>query len=240
MSVPSRSVHAGQEAGEPLSPLDAVLWDMDGTLMDSEPYWLDAEKELVLEHGGIWHPSMAEEMIGMPLSVSAEQLRSRAGVGGSVEEIVNTLLARVSARIAAEGVPWQPGAAALLQELRADRVPCALVTMSYTPLAEVLLAAVPSETFATVITGDSVQQGKPHPEPYLTAMADLEVEARNCVAIEDSVPGLTAAQASGACAIGVPALVPLPSAPGRTILDSLDGVTVADLRRILTTWQSTP
>lgn len=210
---------------------------MDGTLMDSEPHWLAAEEELSAEHGGTWDESLATELIGLPLSVSAGHLRTRAGIKGTDEQIVQALLDKVTARITEQGVPWRPGAQELLTELREQRVPCALVTMSYAQLADVFLAAVPQGTFSAVVTGDRVTHGKPHPEPYLTAMEQLQVSAAGSVAIEDSVPGLTAAQASGACTIGVPAIVPIPPAPDRVVLDTLEGVRVADLREILAAWQ---
>ena len=237
MADPSQSVIAGQKADESLSPLDAVLWDMDGTLMDSEPHWLAAERELSAEHGGTWDESLAKELIGLPLSVSAEQLRTRAGIKGTTEEIVRTLLDKVTLRVADQGIPWRPGAAELLRELRALQIPCALVTMSYSQLAEVFIDAVPEGTFSAVITGDRVDRGKPHPEPYLRAMEELQVSAQGSVAIEDSGPGVSAALASGACTIGVPAMLPIPPAPGLTVLDTLEGVTVHQLRQILISWQ---
>ncbi|MGC0250525.1 MULTISPECIES: HAD family hydrolase [unclassified Pseudactinotalea] len=234
MDVPSQSVLAGQETLEPRYPLEAVLWDMDGTLMDSEPHWLAAEQELCAEHGGTWDESLALELVGLPLSVSAQHLRERAGIRGTTEEIVQTLLDRVTLRVADGGIPWRPGAAELLHELRARRVPLALVTMSYAQLADVFIDSLPEGTFSAVVTGDTVSNGKPHPEPYLTAMDRLGVSAAGSIAIEDSVPGLTAAQASGACTIGVPALLPIPAAPGRVLLDTLEGVSVHHLRQILT------
>lgn len=237
MSLPSEGVLAGQTAHGPLQPLESVLWDMDGTLMDSEPYWLAAEQEMSAEHGGTWDEELAKELIGLPLSVSAGHLRTRAGIKGTDEEIVQGLLDKVTARVTQEGVPWRPGARELLTELREQQIPMALVTMSYAQLADVFLAAVPEGTFSAVITGDRVTHGKPHPEPYLTAMDQLQVSAAGSVAIEDSVPGLAAAQASGACTIGVPAMLPIPAAPERVVLETLDGVGVADLREILSAWQ---
>lgn len=237
MNVPSESALVGQGEREPLAHLEAVLWDMDGTLMDSEPHWLAAEEELSHEHGGTWDESLALELVGLPLSVSAQQLRERAGIRGTTEEIVQTLLDKVTTRVADGGIPWRPGAGDLLHELRACQVPLALVTMSYAQLADVFIDSLPAGTFAAVVTGDAVTRGKPHPEPYLTAMDRLGVPATGCVAIEDSVPGLASAQASGACTIGVPAVLPIPAGPGRVVLDTLAGVTVHQLRQILTACQ---
>ena len=157
MTTPS----AGRQAAAATVPLQAVLWDMDGTLMDSEPYWLAAEQEMSAEHGGTWDESLAKELIGLPLSVSAGHLRTRAGIKGTDEEIVQGLLDKVTARVVQEGVPWRPGAQELLAELREQQVPMALVTMSYAQLADVFLAAVPEGTFSAVITGDRVLMGAP-------------------------------------------------------------------------------
>lgn len=231
--LPSGLNAAGSDALEPT--LAAVLWDMDGTLIDTEPHWLAAEQELCAEHGGTWDEALAHDLIGLPLMVSADQLRARAGIGGSSEEIVDTLIERVTMRIADQGIPWRPGAPELLHELHARDVPCALVTMSFSEQTDLLIDALPSGTFATIVTGDRVTYGKPHPEPYLTAMERLDVGPARCIAVEDSIPGLTSAEAAGVLTIGVEAVVPIPAAPGRVLLPTLEGVTVASMREILAT-----
>ena len=225
------AISATSDAADTTYP-DAVLWDMDGTLVDTEPYWMEAENALVAEHGGSWTHEQALQLVGNPLIVSAEVLQSQAGVDLPAEEIVDRLLAQVVARVR-EHVPWQPGARELLAELAGLGVPNALVTMSWTSLARVVVEALPAGTFAAVVTGDQVAQGKPHPEPYLTAADRLGVDPRRCVAIEDSVTGLRSAEAAGAASLGVPHMVPLPDAPGRTVLASLQGVDAARLGRLL-------
>lgn len=217
----------------PEPTLQAVLWDMDGTLIDTEPHWLAAEQELCAEHGGTWDEALAHELIGLPLMVSAEYLQARAGIGGTRAEIVETLIERVTTRIADQGIPWRPGAAELLRDLRARDVPCALVTMSFSEQADLLVDSLPAGTFSAVVTGDRVTHGKPHPEPYLTAMERLGVAPASCLAVEDSIPGLTSAEAAGVRTIGVEAIVPLPPAPGRVLLPTLAGVSVDTMRGIL-------
>jgi HAD superfamily hydrolase (TIGR01509 family) len=209
--------------------LDAVLWDMDGTLVDTEQYWIEAEFHLVEHHGDTWTHEDALALVGNPLRVSAEFLRSRGGVELEVDEIVVRLLDHVVARVAEE-VPWQPGARELLAELGDEGVPCALVTMSWTELAAAIVDRLPAGTFAAVVTGDQVTHGKPHPEPYLRATGQLGVDPRRCVAIEDSVTGLTSAEAAGARTLAVPHVVPIPPAPGRVRVQSLAEVDVAFLR----------
>lgn len=203
----------------------AVLWDMDGTLVDTEPYWIEAEQILVAEHGGTWSQEDAHALIGNPLMVSAEYLRRHGGVDLEPVVIIERLLAHVVDQVR-RSIPWRPGARELLDELADRGVPCALVTMSWTSLAHAVLSRLPEGTFAVVVTGDAVQHGKPHPEPYLRAAERLGVDPRACVAIEDSITGLTSAEAAGATTIGVPHLLSIPPAPRRVVVPSLTDVDV--------------
>lgn len=211
----------------------AVLWDMDGTLVDTEPYWIAEEIALAAEHGGSWSHEQAMELVGWPLTSSARRLRDEAGIAGTPEEIADTLVGRVAARVRRDGPPWRPGARELLTELGHAGVPCALVTMSYAALATAVVDALPPGTFGAVITGDAVTRGKPHPEPYLTAARQLGVDIAGCVAIEDSPPGVDSALASGAVTIAVPLMVDIPQVPGLHRRSSLAGVDLAELSRLV-------
>jgi HAD superfamily hydrolase (TIGR01509 family) len=208
--------------------LGAVLFDLDGTLVDTEPYWIACERALVEAHGGGWSDEQAKSCVGNPLLVSAEVLRTVGGVDLPAEEIVEVLLDGVIERVRAR-IPWQPGARELLQALRANDVPCGLVTMSYRRLAQTVVAALPPGTFAAVVTGDEVTAGKPHPEPYLTGAALLGVDPRRCVVIEDSPPGLASGIAAGCAVVGVPHVVPLEDGPGWTRVRSLTDLDPAGL-----------
>lgn len=209
----------------------AVLWDMDGTLVDTEPYWIAAEYALVEEHGGTWTDEDALALVGNALLTAAAYIRERGGVDLEPAEIVENLLARVIAGVH-DHTPWQPGARELLGALREAGVPCALVTMSYASLAGAVVAQLPEGTFAAVITGDEVTHGKPHPEPYLLAAQQLGVDARACVAIEDSPTGVASAEAAGCITLAVPHVAQVEAAPGRTIIDSLTDVTVDRFREL--------
>lgn len=206
----------------------AVLWDMDGTLVDTEPYWLRAEEELVASFGGTWTADDGLELVGAGLAHSAAVLQGR-GVKLSVPEIIDALTARVLEQ-AQHTIPWRPGARELLLELRAEGIATALVTMSMRPLAEHIANSFDAPVFDTIVTGGDVEHAKPHPESYLLAAATLGVDPRDCLAIEDSLPGLAAATASGAVVIGVPAHIPLPPSLSYTVWATLDGRTVADVR----------
>ena len=209
----------------------AVLWDMDGTLVDTEPYWIACEHELVDLHGGTWTDADAHSIVGFDLLDAGHELRTRGNVAMEPDEIARWLLDGVIARVA-DNLPWRPGAAELLAECMAEGVPCAMVTMSWRPLADAVIAAAPPGSFAASITGDEVTNGKPDPEPYLAAAAALGVDPRACVAIEDSPTGVASAVAAGCATLGVPHVVPVAAAPGLTIVQSLVGVDLARLRRL--------
>lgn len=202
---------------------------MDGTLIDSEPYWIAAETELAARYGVPWNHEDGLTLVGNPLLVSAAVLRER-GVLLPLDTIVDQLLVSVTHQVRAR-VPWQPDALRLLERLVAAGIPCALVTMSYRSLADALLETVPG-AFAVVVTGDEVTHGKPHPEPYLTAASRLGVEITACVAIEDSPAGVASAHASGAKTVGVRRLTPIEPVTGLSRLDSLDRLDLHTIERI--------
>jgi HAD superfamily hydrolase (TIGR01509 family) len=126
-------------------------------------------------------------------------------------------------------VPWRPGARELLEALRAEGVPSALVTMSWRSLADAVVAALPDGAFAVVVTGDEVAHGKPHPEPYRAAARLLGVEPEDCVAIEDSNTGAKSAVAAGCTVLCVPHHVPILEGERRVFVDSLRGLDTAGL-----------
>lgn len=231
MSTPSPTPAQPQPDAQPEGSAAlpaAVLWDMDGTLIDTEPYWLAAEHALVAEAGGTWTSAQAEALIGSALLPAARQILASTPVTGTPEQVVDRLLTQVIARCH-ERLPWRPGAAELLAATRQAGVRCALVTMSWKPLADVLIAALPPGTFEVVVTGDQVERGKPHPDPYLLAARRLGVAPIDALAIEDSATGVRSAVAAGVPTLGVPNLVQLPVLPGLLQLDTLEGVGVGDL-----------
>jgi HAD superfamily hydrolase (TIGR01509 family) len=228
----TEGLHPGAEY-----PLKAVLWDMDGTLVDTEPYWIAAEFALVEAHGGSWSQEQALTLVGQSLVFSSHVLQG-AGVALDSRTIIDILTAEVIRRVREE-VPWRPGARELLSELVDQGVRCALVTMSEGPLAAEVVASLPQPSFEFLITGDLVTHGKPHPEPYLTAVDrlrrdDPQLSVDDCVALEDSVPGVASAQASGVVTVGIPHTVALPADAGYTLWRTLADRRVADLRQLVT------
>ena len=205
----------------------AVLWDMDGTLVDTEPYWIEAQHEIVESFGGTWSEEIALQLVGQDLNFSATVMRENAPIPWDNERIINELLVRVIARVR-EHIPWRPGARELLHALNDAQIPCALVTMSWRSLADAVLAELPG-AFAQVITGDVVEHGKPHPEPYWAACRALGVEPSACIALEDSPAGTQSAVSAGVPTIAIPFILPVPVLAGAVQVDSLEAITLAEL-----------
>lgn len=203
----------------------AVLWDMDGTLVDSEHYWLSSEQELAASAGKIWTEQDGINMIGMSLYDSSRLIKQKLGLDIEAEEIIDRLTNSVISKLD-KSLPWRPGAKELLLAVREAGIPTALVTMSMRRNADAVVARMGFDAFDLIIAGDQVDHGKPHPEPYLKAAEKLGVNISDCIAFEDSISGLHSAEASGAIAIGVPNLVQIPDRPGRNLWPTLSGVTI--------------
>lgn len=205
---------------------------MDGTLVDTERYWMAAEEELVESFGGRWTHEDALGLVGSGLWEAARVFQA-AGVDLDADTIVQRLTRRVKEQLVEHGVPWRPGARELLEALREASVPTALVTMSIRTMADDVVNAIPFHAFDAIVTGDSVEHAKPHPEPYLAAADALGVDVRDCVAIEDSPAGLTSAWSAGAVAVGVPNLLSLDEAPAHVLWSTLADKSVTDVAELL-------
>lgn len=199
---------------------EAVLWDFDGTLVDTEPYWMKAEYRLVESYGGTWTHEDALALVGNDLLVSGRYIIERTGIPLTPVEVVDRLLDDVVAQLR-EHIPWRPGARELLADLLAEDVPCGMVTMSYQRFVAPVIEALPEETFRAVVTGEVVSEGKPHPEPYLEGAARLGLDPATCIAIEDSVTGSTSSIAAGCPTVVVPLHVAVPKREGAVVLPSL-------------------
>ncbi len=195
---------------------------MDGTLVDTEQYWMDAETDLIGSYGGTWSHEQALQLVGSGLIDSAVLLQ-QAGVRMGAVEIVDDLTERVRVRLRQDGVPFRPGAIEMLRSLRASGVRTALVTMSLRRMAEDIVALIGFDSFDVIVGGDDVERPKPFPDPYLQAADALGVDITDTVALEDSRTGLQAAIASRAVAIGVPHIVPLDGLGADAIWDTLAG-----------------
>lgn len=205
---------------------------MDGTLVDTEPYWMATEHAIAEAHGAEWTDADGLALVGNDLVTSGRYIKERMGLPYSPEEIVEMLLDGVVARVEHE-VPWRPGGPELLADLRAHDVPCALVTMSYERFVAPILRHLPPGTFSVIVTGDQVANGKPHPEPYETAAAALGVRTAECLAIEDSGTGATSAESAGCTVLVVESHVKVPPGERRIFRDTLAGLSLLTLPSLL-------
>lgn len=202
---------------------------MDGTLVDTEAYWMAAETALVESFGGEWSHEQALSLVGMGLEGSAAILQ-QAGVRMSVGAIVDHLTDAVTDQLAERGNPYRPGAVELLQDLRRAGVKTALVTMSLRRMADTVVGQLPFDAFDAVVAGDDATRPKPFPDAYLQAARMLGVEPADAVAIEDSPNGMRAAVASGAVTLGVPLMVSLVGTGADGLWPTLEGRSAADIR----------
>lgn len=213
---------------------DAVLWDMDGTLVDTEPYWMAAEGPLVASFGGAWSREQALRLVGLGLEDAARILQD-AGVRMGVHDIVDHLSGQVMASLERDGIPFRPGARELLLDLRRAGVKTALVTMSLRRMAQTVVDLIDFPAFDLIVAGDDATRPKPFPDAYLQACEALGVRAADTVAIEDSPNGLRAAVASGAVSIGVPLMVSLAGAGAHQLWPTLQDHTAADVGTVFAT-----
>lgn len=208
-----------------------MLWDMDGTIVDTEPFWMAAEGALVTSFGGTWTHEQALQLVGQGLETSAVILQE-AGVRMTSSDIIDTLTDRVHDAIVEHGPPLRPGAVELLTALRDSGVRCALVTMSLRRMAEEVVAGIPAGVFELIVAGDDVTRPKPFPDAYLQACAALGVRPDRAVAIEDSPTGVRAAVSAGIPTIGVPLMVSLVGTGAHALWPTLAGRTPFDLAAV--------
>lgn len=216
----------------PQQPLQAVLFDMDGTLVDTERLWWDAVEHVAAGLGRSLTEADEDDVLGRPVEHTAEML-SRT-TGAPFAEVAADLHREFAVRVRS-GVVARPGALRLLDALAADGVPTALVTASPRAIADLVVEALGTGRFAVTVTADDTPRTKPAPDPYLAACHALGVQPASCVAVEDTRTGVSSAEAAGCTVLAVPSLAPIAAAPGRTVRESLEDVTPAGLRDMITT-----
>ena len=205
---------------------------MDGTIVDTEPYWLAAEAALVVEFGGTWSTEQAMQLVGSGLEDAARVFQEH-GVRLGIREIIDHLTDGVMRRVATEGPIFRPGALELLREVRDAGIPTALVTMSMRTMADGIAELIDFDAFDLVLGGDDVPRPKPFPDPYLRAAEMLGVDIARCVVIEDSPTGMRSAIASGAATVGVSHMVSLEGTGAHVLWPTLAGRSVDDLSAVL-------
>lgn len=214
----------------------AVLFDMDGTLVDSEAQWLRAEIHVMRQLGGEWTAIDQEHCLGKSIDHAVEYMIGLVGGGHSFDEVHAMLMDEIRRLMSTEAITWQPGARDLLLELRESGVPTGLVSTTWFDLVSIIRTKIEADlgvpAFDAVVAGDHVRDLKPHPAPYLMAAELLGVAPADCLVVEDSPVGARSGVAAGCRVIAVPHVAAIDE-PGAVIVRSLEGQTVDDL------WQAT-
>ncbi|MET9360886.1 HAD family phosphatase [Streptomyces sp. NPDC006632] len=213
-----------------MSGLRAVLFDMDGTLVDTEETWVEVVEQVAARHG---HALAGEER----RSVYGRSVRDTAGLlhaslGARREDLAAELGADFTARLA-DGAEPRPGALRLLRALSDSGVPTALVSASPSAVVRGVAMSLGGHRFDAVYGAEDTARTKPAPDPYLAAAAALGADPARCVAVEDTATGVASAEAAGCVVLAVPSVEPIGPARGRTVLASLEEADLALLRSLI-------
>jgi len=220
-------VPAGLVDGQPVS-LEAVMFDMDGLLVDSESLWYLSETAVMARLGGTWGPADQQALVGGSMASTVAYLLARSRRPAPPAAVARWLTEEMIGLLRTRPLTALPGVLSLLAEVRAAGIPHALVTSSEPPVVDAVLGRL-DVRFEVVVCAADVAQAKPDPEGYLLAAEKLGADAQRCIALEDSPNGVAAAEAAGYRVIAVPSLVPIAEAPGRAVVRSLAGLTLARL-----------
>ena len=200
--------------------MSAVLFDLDGVLVDSEPTWYAVETELVTRMGGTWTPADQAKCIGGTVDWFCRYVIELTGSDRTPEDVQDEVLATMAARFT-DALTIHEGALELVDAVRDRGAQTALVTSSFRALVDPALVWLGSHRFDAVITGDEVSRGKPHPEPYLAACRSLGLQASRAVVIEDSPSGIKSAEAAGCFVVAVPSVSPIEAGPRRHVVERI-------------------
>ena len=221
------------------SLLRAVLFDMDGTLVETEQYWGEAMFELAERLGGRMSESARAATVGSTMRRSMTILHADLGLDRTEDELLADArwVEDRTAQLLGAGISWCPGARELLTAVRAAGLRTALVTTTPRRLADIVLATIRTDLdgdpFDVTVCGDEVPALKPDPAPYRQAMAALGVQPADCVVVEDSESGVAAGLAAGVTVLGVPSVQKIERVEGLTLRDGLVGVDVPVLADVL-------
>lgn len=212
--------------------LKAILWDHDGTLVETEPYWIEAELELTAKFNVAWTEADALNCVGNPMLETGRILKA-AGVQMEPHEIVDWLVDRVDHLMDERGILWMPGVQELFAECAEQNIPCAIVSNAWRKVVEKTTAGLPQDVIKFMITGDEMIVAKPDPWPFAHAAEVLGVAPENCIAIEDSLPGTLSAEAAGIPVLVVRGHAPVPAGKLRSRVIDLSDINLDRLRDIV-------
>lgn len=210
--------------------LEAVLFDMDGTLVETESLWKLSERTTMQKFGQPWTREDEIDATGGPFERVAQIMADRAGV--KVDEINAVLDETIQDLFRNSSIELQPGVAELISELDEAGIPIALVSNSYRALVDIINSRIDVE-FVLTVAGDEVEIPKPDPGPYVTAARELGVDIRNCIVIEDSEPGIASAVASGAAVVAIPGHNDVPEAPRIHVIKSIEELSLTELEDLV-------
>jgi len=219
----------------PAEALQAVFFDMDGVLVDSEPLWFEAESAVMARLGGSWTEDYQQQLVGGSMAVTVAYLLSRGTRSAAPAVVERWLVDSMIDALTSRPLPVMPGARELVAEVAAAGLPYGLVTSSERKIMDAVLAGLGAD-FPVAICAEDVSRCKPDPEGYLLAAEKLGVDPCRCVVIEDSPNGVAAAEAAGCMAIAVQGLVPIPAVPGRLVVKAVSDLS---LGRLLTEYART-
>lgn len=202
----------------------AVLFDLDGVLIDSEPIWYDVEGSLVERLGGQWGREHQARCIGGTVDATCRYIVELTGTSWTAAQVQEAVMADMVARCSSAELAVHPGALDLVDAVRARGARTALVTSSFRVIVDAVVGRLGAHRFDAVITGDEVTRGKPDPKPYLTACERLGVAPAEVVVVEDALNGVLAAEAAGCTVVAAPSVAPIDSAPGRHLVDRIDEI----------------
>jgi HAD superfamily hydrolase (TIGR01509 family) len=220
-----------------LDVIDAVVFDLDGVLVDSEAVWDEVRKEFVEENGGLWHDGAQRDMMGMSSVEWSDYVRDRLGVDMDPERISQEVADRV-ADLYRDHLPLLPGAVKSVRALAAEW-PLGLASSSNRHVIDLVLdEAGIADCFQATVSSEEVRAGKPAPDVYLEAARRLDADPSSCLAIEDSTNGIRSGHAAGMTVIAVPNRDFPPEADALAlaaqVLDSLDDLTPERVRSLVT------
>jgi len=203
--------------------MSAILFDMDGTLIDSEPLWLEAEIEIMEELGCNWDQQDQINCLGGPIDKTENYMQDRSNniksFGYFTKKLDDVMEQKLSTKL-----NLIPNALEIINECKRSEIKIALVTASSGRLMRAVLKRFPVGIFDTTVSYDDVKRSKPDPEPYLLASKTLGVNITNCVVLEDSLTGVQSGLSAGAQVIGIPHLVKMPSNPNLRVVESLSEI----------------
>ena len=214
-----------------MSTLEAIFFDHDGTLVDTEPLWAEAKTAVAAEFGGVWSEQDTLDTLGKPAAFTFTRMKE-LGATESADKLYERLKGKMSVLLKDARVELLPGMEALLMQVAEAGLPAGIVTNATTDVAQNTARLAPEGLFKTLVTDEQVTHAKPDPEPYLQAAQNLGVTPANCVAIEDSASGVQSATAAGMKVIVVPGLTEVPEHLGHARYSHTD-LTLEKIRALV-------